>query len=202
MPNNLLDDFSALNGHQDDTAFEALREYSNNGNDLIWTGRPEQGFRLRKADLVLIPFSLLWGGFAIFWELGVIYMDAGLLFQLWGLPFVAVGLYMIIGRFFHDRWYRARTFYGLTDKELIIKRPKKVQHVALQDVRSIDLQEGNNYRGSVSFEMGTIGSKKKQLPMVPASTNVLDAVKDADEAYRLIRQYKKAQRNISIDMGR
>ncbi len=53
----------------------------------------------------MIPFSLLSGGFAIFWEylaLSTTSKTPGLMavvFPLWGLPFVAVGVYIIFGRF-------------------------------------------------------------------------------------------------------
>lgn len=200
MPTNLLDDFSALDGHQDDTAFEALREYTNNGQDLIWTGRPVQGFRLRKKDLLLIPFSLVWAGFAIGWEIATIVMGAGLLFQLWGIPFVLVGLYMLLGRFFHDKWYRARTFYGLTADELVIKRPKKMELLPLHSLRSVEIQEEKNGRGSLSFKLGQT-SKKQDFPMVPAMGQTVDSIYNVGEPYRLVRDYKKTARNQSIDMG-
>jgi hypothetical protein len=62
---------------------------------LLWFGRPRQGFVLRTADAYMIPFSLMWAGFAVFWETIVNLGRGPLLFRLWGIPFVLAGLYMI-----------------------------------------------------------------------------------------------------------
>lgn len=64
---------------------------------LLWSGQPPAGVRLTSADWRLIPFSILWGGFAIAWETVVIVKSAPLFFRLWGIPFVAMGLYFMFG---------------------------------------------------------------------------------------------------------
>ncbi len=77
---------------------------------LVWTGQPAKGIRLRASDAFMIPFSLLWCGFAIFWETTAINNGAPVFFRLWGMPFILVGLYIVFGRFFADAMARERTF--------------------------------------------------------------------------------------------
>src|SRR3569832_1608835 len=94
---------------------------------LVWTGRPAQGVRLSVADGLLIPFSLVWGGFAIFWDVMVwvavpVQAENAGMFKLIGLPFLVVGLYLLVGRFLLDAWARSRTVYGLTGQRAIVVR--------------------------------------------------------------------------------
>src|SRR5436305_1981729 len=88
---------------------------------LLWSGAHPAGLRLQRADLVIVPFSLLWGGFVFFWECTVLSQpNAPRFMALFGVPFVLVGAYIIFGRFFFDAFQRSRTAYALTDERIII----------------------------------------------------------------------------------
>jgi hypothetical protein len=98
---------------------------------IEWTGQPNPKVILHAEDWTLIPFSLLWGGFAIFWLLGAsgvwdIFASShpNHPFQyfgvIWGTPFVVVGQYLIWGRFVYARWKKRRTFYALTNRRALI----------------------------------------------------------------------------------
>jgi len=93
------------------------------------TGQPDAGRIFAASDLFMIPFSLMWGGFALFWESTVLGFDgfgnmrgAPTFFALWGIPFVLIGLYMIVGRFFYKVWARKRTYYAVTNQRVLLRR--------------------------------------------------------------------------------
>ena len=90
-----------------------LAPYLVEGEKLIWVGRPDPARHFCGADLLLVPFSLLWGGFAFTWMASAV-LDGSFFFVLWGVPFVAVGLYVIFGRFLYKASRKRRTVYGLT----------------------------------------------------------------------------------------
>jgi hypothetical protein len=123
------------------------------GERLLWTGRPPRGLLLRQSDFALIPFSLIWTAFAFFWESQAL-RSGPLLAKLWGLPFVAIGLYLIVGRFFHDALWRARTSYALTDRRALIVTdlwPRKVRSVPLSIAPALELEVGADGVGTIYF---------------------------------------------------
>jgi hypothetical protein len=99
-------------------AYLQLQPHLRPNERLLWCGRPDPRVWFTAADAFMIPFSILWGGFAIFWEVGV---SGGPIFAvIWGIPFVAIGLYMIFGRFFYKHYRKKRTCYGITDQRALV----------------------------------------------------------------------------------
>jgi hypothetical protein len=178
---------------------EAFRPYLTSGENIVWMGQPASGIRFRPGDIFLIPFSLLWGGFAIFWEAMALRAGAPLFFALWGIPFVLVGLYMIIGRFVVDAFARTRTRYAVTSRRALILSGLITPHI-----RSIDLKGTNDIglslrgdgSGTISFQSGPMfgswsgagfwpGVSRYTPPafeMIPEAKSVFDQIQFAKAA--------------------
>jgi hypothetical protein len=142
----------------------ALADAGFDASHLTWTGRPPSGLLLAPSDALAIPLSLLWGGFAIFWETTVVTVGAPWFFKLWGVPFVAVGLYLIVGRFFWDAYVRGNTFYALTDDgRAIIRRVGFGATTTVIDVTrlpEITFQSGSNGTGTIYFGRHVLWKKR------------------------------------------
>jgi hypothetical protein len=126
---------------------------------VAWAGQPDPRFHFSGGDIFLVPFSLLWGGFALFWEAGVLGVLGGngpapTLFALWGIPFVLVGQYIIWGRFVYKAYRNRRTFYALTNQRaliLTILRARRVQTVFLNQLPTIGKAVRRDGSGTVEF---------------------------------------------------
>jgi hypothetical protein len=176
-----------------------LQQELEHGERLLWTGQPRRGLMLRPSDRYLIPFSLLWGGFSIFWEWSVIQMGAPWFFVLFGAVFVLFGLHFIVGRFFVDAWQRARTFYGVTDRRVLIISGRSTQETTSLDLESLpDLSLSERYdgEGTISFGRDYPPYGWFQFSNWPGTkgywTPRFEGVKNVRQVYELIR---KAQRD-------
>jgi len=131
-----------------------LRDTLSKDEKLLWAGRPETGLKLRPSDAVLIPFSLMWCGFAIFWESTVFFTDAPFFFKLWGIPFVLVGLYITVGRFIIDILQRKNTIYGITNDRVIIRSgifSKQTKSLNIRTISDITFKEKSDGSGTISL---------------------------------------------------
>ena len=137
----------------------ALRPVLGSGERLLWSGQPRQGVVFRTSEIFMTPFALMWGGFAFFWEWEVIRApNTPPFFMLWGIPFVLVGIYLIVGRFFVEAKQRERTYYGVTNERIIIVSglfSRKVKSLNLRTLADLTLSENSNGEGSISFGGGT-----------------------------------------------
>jgi hypothetical protein len=90
------------------------------GERIVWSGQPVRHRLLRVEDIFLIPFSLMWGGFAIFWEAAAVTSVRDPFAMVWGVPFVLVGLYLIFGRFVVRAMASRNARYLITDRRVVV----------------------------------------------------------------------------------
>jgi hypothetical protein len=156
-----------------------------------WTGQPPTGLLWRTTDWVLVPFSLMWGGFALFWESMVISAGAPLVMQLWGVPFVCVGAYMIAGRFWWDANVRARTRYAVTDRAAYVVVDGfrgSVRRFAGPALAEVQIERRDDGSGTLRFGPNAPARGQWYGSRTPlASPNAFEAIRDVDHAYDAVR---------------
>jgi len=131
------------------------------GERILWVGRPDERILFAPGDAYLIPFSIFWAGFAVFWEAGALRSGAGPLFAVWGIPFVAIGLYLVVGRFFYKRYRKRRTLYAVTTRRALILtsvRGERLDAVFLNQCPAVTKRVHSNGVGSISFGSGSVGA--------------------------------------------
>lgn len=131
--------------------YAQLRPYLYEGEQLRWAGRPVSANPLRKADILLIPFSVLWFGFAVFWECTALQNDAPLLFKLWGIPFVLIGLYISAGRLIVAAIRLKKTLYAVTDRRVIRVVGESVESIAGIPLSQMKVSARKDGTGTISF---------------------------------------------------
>jgi len=182
-----------------------LRDTLEPGETLLWSGFPRQGMMLRPEDAFLIPFSVLWGGFAIFWEATAIFGERDVpdrfnlwdkFFVLWGIPFVLAGLYLIFGRFIADSARRARTIYAVTNHRAILLTNffgHNVRSISLSGLNEIALSKKPNGRGTITLGAANYVYGARGWPSTIRNTApVFENIARAVDVLKIIRDAQRA----------
>jgi hypothetical protein len=90
------------------------------GERVVWSGRPRQGFVRRRGDGLFIPASLVWCSFSVFLQGVAITHGGSLITELNVGAFVAVCLFLLVGRDAADAYLRSRTCSGVADRRVLI----------------------------------------------------------------------------------
>lgn len=124
------------------------------GERVVWRGRPHSGLIFRPIEIFLIPFSLLWGGFAVFWNVSAWTMDGDPTFKLFGLPFLIAGLYITVGRFLLDISLRNRIAYFVTNKRILIEKQSvgsRTKSLDITRLPALEFDERSDGSGTIRF---------------------------------------------------
>ena len=182
-----------------------IQEYLDSHERLIWTGEPKTGIVFRLTDLFIIPFSLVWCGFAIFWLVMAVSMGAPFFFSMFGVPFVVVGLYFVFGRFIVDAIQRKNTVYAITDSRIMIKTgvyTKSVQSFNIQTLADIQYYEKSDGSGTINIgpqnPMMRWGSGMNWWPSANSVGSSLDLIPDVRMVYEQIIDIQKRKSHTSM----
>jgi hypothetical protein len=173
---------------------ELIRNRLLSGERIVWSGRPGQGLILSPRDTLLIPFSLVWCGFAVFWTVGASSMGAPSFFDLWGAMFICIGLYFVFGRFLVDAWMRRGMRYAVTDRRVLIARAgpfSKLTAIGLNQLPDVNLNERRSGRGTIRFgQQVSMWGNRGMGGWTPAldPTPQFIAIEDAHRIFDLIQR--------------
>lgn len=134
-------------------AKQVFKDHLTGKEQILWASPPKQGLQFRNSDKYMIPFSLLWCATVVIWERFTLSMgELGTAMAWFGVPFVLVGLYLLVGRFFMDAFIRKNTFYALTSKKILVKTGRwnsSIDQFPLKTIERISLEPGKGGSGSI-----------------------------------------------------
>lgn len=189
-----------------------IEDFLDNGEEILWVGAPPRGVVLRAWDIFLVPFSILWGGFALFWTLIVIVSaisqsEGGGIdvrftpFLIIGLVFSLFGLFLIFGRFIVDMTRRASTEYAVTTKRAIILSGffgRSFDSMPL--TASLRISVSGERRGSIKFGAGygffdfMNFSTAFGFWIGPSHPFVFEQIENVREVYGIVRGVQERRR--------
>ncbi|QYX57459.1 aspartate carbamoyltransferase catalytic subunit [Roseovarius sp. SCSIO 43702] len=116
------------------------------GETILWQGRPDATLRLGVANWAGAAFGLVFAGFALLWM--ALAATAGGFFWTFGLIHFTVGLGIVAGALFWPGFRRRHTWYTLTDRRAFIAtdlplQGKRLDSYRIDDDTALSLQEGD-----------------------------------------------------------
>ncbi len=188
------------------------------GETILWQGRPAAG--IFWGDLIgpQTLMGVFFTGFSVFWITMATVMSRGtddvigMVFPLFGLPFVAVGLYLLVGHVLWDAHSRARTWYTLTDRAAYIATAtlgrRRLKRYGLDEMTRLDLDD--TQPGSVWFAQtiqihtstdneGMPNGRRPRITQVPIGFRRID---EARQVYRLLAAHRDGARQAAAPATR
>ena len=175
---------------------EIFADRLENGERIVWFGRPGQGLIFMPDDAFNIPLHLFL--LAFFTYCVVIGWPA---FTLWGVLIICVALYWTMGRFLVDARVRRGTYYAVTTRRVLFARPSPSRSVRwprpiFREVRltkypDISLFEHRDGRGTIRFGPPIrISDWQYRCTLIPSlhPRPHLLAINDARNVFELIKR--------------
>ena len=140
------------------------------GERILWRGRPDARVLFAPQDKVLMPISVVWTGGVVVILLTSIangsQHGSQLYFSLLGVPFLAFGIYAIVGRFPVKVWKRRHARYAITDQRAveITRHGRSVKSAPLGTSMEVR-RRGDGRHGSAVWVLGPSKADSRRRPL-------------------------------------
>ena len=131
------------------------------GEEILWTGRPEPSVVLAGADVAVIPVTIWLGSLAIYAGTSLLRRLPGasapseiLVPLVGGIPFLLVGFYLALGRFIFKVWRKKRTYYAVTNLRVLALtkiRGRRLMALYLEEIPALNKSVRPDGIGTVFF---------------------------------------------------
>ena len=188
---------------------DLLKEELMEGEKVVWSGQPDRSVLFVRADMFLIPFSLLWCGFVIFWECMAISLSkesdgyVGAIFALFGIPFLLMGAFLLFGRFLWNDFRKGRTYYFVTDKRVIVVTTIFAKSVCAEFIGMVPSMNrvmntggtGTIYFGNMLLGYTAYGSDIMDWWRlgINQAVPVFYDIQDVDKVYKTVNELRKVK---------
>lgn len=170
-----------------------IKKYLEGDEILIWAGQPQKGIVFEISDVFKTMFIIVFFAFTYF----AIKLLAGISLIIAipiGIVFITGGILLGIGRFIIDAELRKKTFYGLTNKRIIINSSithKKIQAVYFSSKPKIEFLPNHNGVSTIDIGIteptGARGIGLKWIPNVKGYT-YLYRIAEGEQVHQKIRE--------------
>jgi len=180
-----------------------LTGYLKEGEVIRWLGQPIGGIRLKDADMIVIPVTIILLGFGTVLDVQAIHYHADFIFIFFGFMITLLALYLIFPRFIVDKRKREQTYYCITSLRVLVlelngRKKRKFQSLPLQAITNMQIIDKKNDEGYISFGennalfswlMGRFYNSTETIPG-------FDKIKNVAMVFEILIQ---ARENVSID---
>jgi hypothetical protein len=136
-----------------------VRPYLEEGETILWTGKPARLHLLNKGDLFMIPFSLVWT--ALFLRVVIRLFRGGTFngrlsapFTFIPVIFAVVAVYLLIGRFIARAVQLRQSAYAVTTGKILVRRGKRVDLLLKRSLPPFSVQRYRDGTGTITFRQG------------------------------------------------
>jgi len=180
-----------------------LTGYLKEDEVIRWLGQPIGGIRLKDADMIVIPVTIILLGFGTVLDVQAIHYHADFIFIFFGFMITLLALYLIFPRFIVDKRKREQTYYCITSLRVLVlelngRKKRKFQSLPLQAITNMQIIDKKNDEGYISFGennalfswlMGRFYNSTETIPG-------FDKIKNVAMVFEILIQ---ARENVSID---
>ncbi|HHB81394.1 MAG TPA: aspartate carbamoyltransferase catalytic subunit [Aliiroseovarius sp.] len=158
-----------------------------NGERILWQGRPDTGFHASGGELRQAVFGLFFAGFAVFWMTKAALGPGG--FWAFGLIHFSVGIWFAANGLFGSTWRRRHTFYSLSNQRAFIASDfqftgRKLRSYTITPKTRLDYMANGDLETIHFATERRKGSKGRSYEVKIG----FERVEDGEKAYRLMRE--------------